>query len=344
MKQENEVQKGPPATFTLSGILKQGLRYGENPHQEDAALYMLPYGEPCVAHGNLVPGGERKEVGFNNVQDMNTAFEVVKEFGRPAACIVKHSGPCGVATEDDLLTACRLAYEGDPVSAFGGALGLNRTLDSGVAQEFIGIKGFKFDAIVVPEITHGALEILAVKKWGREVVIVVTGWLDGKENVLRPEKRVMWQDARAIPGGLLAQPCDRLTEDEEFANLKTVSKREPTPKELAALKFAWIVCKHVKSNAIVLGRETTIVGVGAGQPSRVDSVNIALKKAGERAKGAVLASDAFFPFPDGPEEAAKAGVTAMIQTGGSVKDGEVIAVCDKYNVALVTTGIRHFRH
>jgi phosphoribosylaminoimidazolecarboxamide formyltransferase/IMP cyclohydrolase len=285
---------------------------------------------------------------------MNTALEIVKEFQRPAACIVKHNNPCGAAAAEDLLAAYRAAYAGDPVSAFGGILGLNGTLDERIAAEILAVKGFKLDAVVAPAISQSALNMLTTKKkWGADVIVVETGGataslpcgLEGASQHLRLEARATeWHDMRTIPGGVLTQCRDRLAEEDEFANLKTVTKREPAPEELAALKFAWIICKHVKSNAIVLGRGSSIVGVGAGQMSRVDSVEIALKKAGERARGAVLASDAFFPFPDGPEAAAKAGVTAMIQPGGSVKDSEVIAMCDQYNVAMVTTGLRHFRH
>ncbi|HYG74603.1 MAG TPA: bifunctional phosphoribosylaminoimidazolecarboxamide formyltransferase/IMP cyclohydrolase [Planctomycetota bacterium] len=333
-----------PPTFTLHGSLKQSLRYGENPHQKQAALYVLPgYNEPCVAQGAQISG---KEIGFNNLLDMNTAFEIVKEFERPAACIVKHNNPCGAASGDDILEAYKKAYEGDPLSAFGGVLGLNRRLDHRIAEEILGAKGFKVDAIVVPTITAEAKELLTTKKkWGSNVIIVEAGDLEGfKRNIAIEQRATEYRDVRTIPGGILVQSQDATTLEDEFKNLKCVTKREPTPDELAALKFAWIVCKHVKSNAIVLGKGTAIVGVGAGQMSRVDSVEIAIKKAGERSKGAVLASDAFFPFPDGPEAAAKAGVTAMIQPGGSVKDAEVFALADKYNVAMMTTGYRHFRH
>ena len=337
-------EEGPPPTFTLRGVLKQALRYGENPHQRDAALYVLPgFNEPCVAQSRQVSG---KEIGFNNLLDMNTAFELVKEFTRPAACIVKHNNPCGVALADGLLEAYRAAYAGDPLSAFGGVLGVNRTLDERIAAEILDVKGFKLDAIVAPAVAPAALQMLTTKKkWGASVIIVETGNVEGLRRHARLEARATdWRDVRTIPGGVLTQSRDLLPLEDEFVNLKTVTKREPSAEELAALRFAWIVCKHVKSNAIVLGRGTAIVGVGAGQMSRVDSVEIAIKKAGERAKGGVLASDAFFPFPDGPEAAAKAGVTAVIQPGGSVKDAEVIAVCDRYNVAMVTTGLRHFRH
>lgn len=349
---ESVGEEGPPPTFTLHGILKQALRYGENPHQRDAALYALPgFNEPCVAQGRQISG---KEIGFNNLLDMNTAFEIVKEFQQPAACIVKHNNPCGAAVAEDLLAAYLAAYAGDPLSAFGGILGLNGTLGERIAAEILAVKGFKLDAVVAPAISQSALNMLTTKKkWGADVIIMETGGAtaslpcgpEGASQNLRLEARATeWRDMRTVPGGVLTQCRDRLSEQDEFANLRTVTKREPSAEELAALKFTWIICKHVKSNAIVLGRGNSIVGVGAGQMSRVDSVEIAIKKAAERAKGAVLASDAFFPFPDGPEAAAKAGVTAMIQPGGSVKDSEVIAMCDQYNVAMVTTGIRHFRH
>jgi phosphoribosylaminoimidazolecarboxamide formyltransferase/IMP cyclohydrolase len=333
---ERASEEGPPTTLALHGVLKQPLRYGENPHQKGAALYVQPgYGEPCVALGRQVWG---KEIGFNNLLDMNTAFELVKEFARPAACIVKHNNPCGAALADDLLTAYKEAFAGDPLSAFGGVLSVNGTLDEKIAAEILGPKGFKLDAIVAPAISPEALAMLnSRKKWGASLIVVECGELSSPSG---PAGR----DVRSIPGGFLTQPRDVLPAAEEFAQLKTVTKREPSAAELEALKFAWVVCKHVKSNAIVLARGTAIVGVGAGQMSRVDSVEIAVKKAGERAKGAVLASDAFFPFPDGPQAAAKAGVTAIIQPGGSVKDAEVIAVANESNVAMVFTGLRHFRH
>jgi phosphoribosylaminoimidazolecarboxamide formyltransferase/IMP cyclohydrolase len=337
-------EEGISPTISLHGALKQPLRYGENPHQKNAALYVLPtYAEPCVAQGTQVSG---KEAGFNNLMDMNTAFEIVKEFARPAVCIVKHNNPCGVAVADDLLTAYRQAYEGDPLSAFGGVLGFNRRLNLDIAEEILGVKGFKVDCIVAPAVTPEALQALTTKKkWGASVIILEAGEAErSKRSTMIVERAAEYRDVRTIPGGILVQPPDVLDIDEEFLNLKTVTKREPSADELAALKFAWIICKHVKSNAIVLAKGTAAVGVGAGQMSRVDSVEIAIKKAGERAKGSVLASDAFFPFPDGPEAAAKAGVTAIIQPGGSVKDDEVIATCDKNNVAMIFTGIRHFRH
>ena len=328
-------------TFSLHGVLARSLRYGENPHQKKAALYVRPgYTQPCVALGRQVSG---KEMGFNNLLDLNTAFEIATEFEKPAACIVKHNNPCGVAAADNLLEAYKQAYAGDPLSAFGGVLGVNRLLDHTVAEAILAAKGFKLDAIVAPSITAHARELLTTKKkWGASLILLESGSVEQVGG--RARARASHRDIRTIPGGILVQSLDALPLADEFANLKTVTKREPSAEELAALKFAWIVCKHVKSNAIVIAQGARIVGVGAGQMSRVDSVEIALKKAGEQAKGAALASDAFFPFPDGPEAALKAGVTAFIQPGGSVKDEEVIGVCDKYGAAMVTTGIRHFRH
>ena len=329
-----------PATFTLHGVIKETLRYGENPHQGDAALYVTPgYSEPCVALGKQISG---KEIGFNNLLDMNTAFEIVRDFKRPAACVVKHNNPCGAACADDLLHAWRKAYEGDPLSAFGGVLSFNRRVDSSVAEEIVNAKNFKADAIVAPSFSASAKDILTTrKKWGASVILLEAGD-DGESNVAAGSRG--YRDVRTIPGGILVQPADSVDFENEFAGIKCVTQRAPSESELAALKFAWIVCKHVKSNAIVLAKDEAVIGVGAGQMSRVDSVQISLAKAGDKAKGSVLASDAFFPFPDGPEAAALAGVTAIIQPGGSVKDAEVIAKANEHNIAMVFTGVRHFRH
>jgi len=333
-----------PQTIRLNGVLKQALRYGENPHQKGAALYAIPgYSEPSLARGRQIWG---KEIGFNNVSDLSAAFEIVKEFKRPAACIVKHSNPCGAASADTLLEAYRNAYASDPLSAFGGVLGMNRPLSMAVADEILGAKGFKVDAIIAPSVEPDALEALTQrKKWGANVIIIEAGSLENFEPNRQIETHATaWRDVRSIPGGILVQSPDVSSWQDEFLAAKPVTKREPAASEMEALKFAWIICKHVKSNAIVLANGCTTAGIGAGQMSRVDSVEIAIKKAGPRAKGAVLASDAFFPFPDGPEAAAKAGVTAIIQPGGSVKDAEVIETCDRYGVAMVMTGVRHFRH
>lgn len=342
LKNDGEEREAP--AFTLQGTLKQTLRYGENPHQTDAALYVLPeFTEPCVAKALQISG---KEIGYNNLLDLNTAFEIVKEFDRPAVCIVKHNNPCGVAVADDLPGAFQLAYAGDPLSAFGGVLGVNRKLDLHIAEAILHLSGFKLDAIVAPTITADALKLLTTKKkWGASVIVIATGHQEQLECNPQPDSvNTAQKDIKSIPGGFLVQTSDKCLAGEEYKNLKCVTRREPSNEEMTALKFGWTICKHVKSNAIVLARGAATVGIGAGQMSRVDSVEIAIKKAGDRTQGAVLASDAFFPFPDGPEAAAKAGITAIIQPGGSVKDQEVIEVCDNYGLAMVTTGIRHFRH
>ncbi|MBE7465167.1 MAG: bifunctional phosphoribosylaminoimidazolecarboxamide formyltransferase/IMP cyclohydrolase [Planctomycetes bacterium] len=325
-------ESGPQKTFHLQGALFQGLRYGENPHQQ-AAFYAIPgCGEPNLADARQRSG---KELSFNNILDLSAALEIVKDFDEPAAAVIKHTNPCGAATAGDVLEAYRKAYEGDPLSAFGGIVGLNRKLDERVAEEIMSHP--KVDAIVAPLITEAAIQILTTrKKWGQQVILLETGPFEDFRGGARA------RDVRCIPGGMLVQDRDRIAD--EWANLKIVTKRAPTDAEMAALKFAMRVCKHVKSNAIVFAQGTQIVGVGAGQMSRVDSVEIAVKKAAARATGAVLASDAFFPFPDGLEAAANAGVKAAIQPGGSVKDDEVIAAADKHGVAMVFTGYRHFKH
>lgn len=322
-----------PGTFSIHGLLRQGLLYGENPHQK-AAFYAAPgCGEANVGAARQLAG---KELSFNNILDVAAALELVKEFDTPCACVVKHHNPCGCALGADARDAFRRAYAGDPVSAFGGVLCLNREIDADLAKEIAALKS-KLDVIAAPGVSDEALRTITTRtKWGRNVRIVATGPFS------RAARARDLPDVRCVLGGLLVQQRD-LVED-EWAQLRTVTKRAPTPQELETLKFAQLVCKHVKSNAIVVARGAELVGVGAGQVSRVDSVEIACRKAGERARGAAMASDAFFPFPDGVETGAKAGVTAVIQPGGSVKDGEVIAACDRLGLAMVFTGIRHFKH
>jgi phosphoribosylaminoimidazolecarboxamide formyltransferase/IMP cyclohydrolase len=227
-------------------------------------------------------------------------------------------------------------------------LSFNRQVESDVAEEIVSAKNFKADAIVAPSFSDNAKQILTSrKKWGANLILLEAGETETEGDVEKPRAfsgGVQFRDVRTIPGGILVQSPDTVSFEQEFAAMKLATKRAPTEAELAALKFAWIICKHVKSNAIVVAKDEAVIGVGAGQMSRVDSVHIALAKAGDKAQGAVLASDAFFPFPDGPEAAAKAGITAIIQPGGSVKDADVIAVADQYNIAMVFTGVRHFRH
>ncbi len=307
-----------PALLDLRLPRRMTLRYGENPHQQ-AALYG---GSGGVAGGEQLQG---KELSYNNLVDLDAAFQLVREFAQPAAAIIKHTNPCGCAEQATLAEAYRKAYECDPVSAFGGVLGFNREVDEETASEIV--KTF-IEAIVAPGFTRGAREILAAKK-NLRLVRVDFGW--------RPEPVL-----RTISGGALLQTPDDATLDP--AQLRVVTGRAPTAEEMAALEFAWKVVKHVKSNAIVYARAGQVLGVGAGQMSRVDSVRFGALKAVLPLEGSVLASDAFFPFPDGVEEAARHGVTAVIQPGGSVRDHEVIEAANRLGMAMVFTGIRHFRH
>jgi len=311
-----------PSALFLGGVKAQELRYGENPHQK-AAVYL-----PAGGHASGILGAmqrQGKALSFNNLVDMDAAWALVREFDNPAAAIIKHTNPCGCAEQETLAEAYRKAYECDPVSAFGGVLGFNRPVDEETAQEIV--KTF-IEAIVAPDVTPGARTILAAKK-NLRVVKVDFGW--------RPAPVL-----RTISGGWLLQTPDDATLDR--ARTRVVTERAPSQAEWEALEFAWKVVKHVKSNAIVYARAGQVVGVGAGQMSRVDSVKIGAMKAVLPLEGTVLASDAFFPFPDGVEEAARHGVTAVIQPGGSVRDEEVIAAANRLGLAMVFTGIRHFRH
>ena len=307
-----------PLDLNLRAAKLMDLRYGENPHQA-AALY--------GARGRGIAGAEQlhgKELSYNNLVDLDAAWQLVGEFERPAAVIVKHTNPCGCAERDSLAEAYRKAFECDPVSAYGGVIGLNRTLDEETAREIA--KTF-IEAIAAPDYAPEALAVLRTKK-NLRLMRVAPG---GDPLVVK-----------SISGGYLAQTADDARLDHAAAVVKT--RRAPTEDEWATLEFAWKVAKHVKSNAIVYARAGQAVGVGAGQMSRVDSVKVGAMKAVLPLAGAVVASDAFFPFPDGLEEAVKQGATAFIQPGGSVRDEEVIAAADRLGVAMVFTGVRHFRH
>lgn len=324
-----------PATLRVQWPRVQVLRYGENPHQS-AAFYREPgVTEPCIGYATR-EDNSGKEVSFNNLYDLNGALELIKEFPeRPAAAIIKHANPCGCAMADTLADAFAAAREADTVSAFGGILAVNRPLDAATAERITGPNTF-FECIVAPGYEPGVVETLTTKKkWGANLRLLTVGELTGGPGSAGLEmKRVI--------GGLLVSTRDfrPISPDE----LKVASKRQPTGAELEELLFAWRCVKHVKSNAIVITKDGALRGVGAGQMNRVRSVRLAVEQAGEHTKGAALASDAFFPFPDGPEVAAEAGVTSIIQPGGSVKDDETIALCDRYGIALVLTGVRHFRH
>lgn len=316
-----------PRNLALSLERKQTLRYGENPHQK-AAFYAEPgITRPCVATAEQLHG---KELSYNNILDLDSALNLAREFAEPAAVVVKHNNPCGAATASTLADAFQHAWDGDPLSAFGGIIAFNRPVDAATAHALMSGERF-VECVIAPGYDDTALTLL--KGWKKNVRLLKTGSLTGGPQGL---------DYRRVDGGLLVQSRDVGVDDLSKWEVKT--QRQPTPEERAALGFAWLVCKHVKSNAIVLTSGTQIVGVGAGQMSRVVSVDIAVKKAGDRSKGSVLASDAFFPFPDNVELAAAAGVTAIVQPGGSVKDADSIAACDKHGITMLFTGIRHFRH
>jgi phosphoribosylaminoimidazolecarboxamide formyltransferase/IMP cyclohydrolase len=323
-----------PARLTLAATLRQTLRYGENPHQQ-AAFYADAPPRPGIATATQAQG---KELSYNNLNDTDAAFECVAEFARPAIVIVKHANPCGVAEADDLATAWALALRCDPVSAFGGIVAANRPLAAAAAER---IAALFTEVVVAPDADDAARAVFARK---RNLRLLLTGGL--------PDPAAPGLAVRSVAGGLLAQSRDagRVTE----ADLKPVTRRPPTTAETADLLFAWRVCKHVKSNAIVYAKGGATVGIGAGQMSRIDSARIAAWKGEEAAKaanlpeplarGSVVASDAFFPFADGLLAAAAAGATAVIQPGGSIRDAEVIAAADAAGLAMVFTGMRHFRH
>jgi phosphoribosylaminoimidazolecarboxamide formyltransferase / IMP cyclohydrolase len=316
-----------PYGLTLRLEKLQDLRYGENPHQHAAFYRDLDASEGIAAARQL----HGKELSYNNIVDLHAAWELAQEFDEPVVVIIKHTNPCGVATAADLLSACTRARATDPVSAYGGIIGVNRPLDVPCAREIA--TGF-VEAIIAPGFTAEALSLLREKKNLRLLELAAaTGH--------RPTTANQY-DMRRVSGGMLIQ--DRDTVDLSPVSLTVVTKRAPTLGEMRALRFAWRVAKHVKSNAIVLATEDATVGIGAGQMSRVDSAKLAVMKANFPTQGTALASDAFFPFRDGVDAAAAAGVTAIIQPGGSVRDAEVITAADEHDIAMVFTGIRHFRH
>ncbi len=306
-----------PDPLDIRVAKRMDLRYGENPHQS-AALYGAGLG---VAGGEQLGG---KELSYNNLVDLDAAWQLAQEFEDPAAAIIKHTNPCGCGEQPSLAEAYRKAQECDPVSAYGGVVGLNRAVDGETAREIA--KTF-IEAVAAPDFTPEALQVLSARKNLRLLKVTATD-----------EPLVV----KSISGGYLAQNAD--THRLQRADCRVVTKRAPTDNEWTALKFAWKVAKHVKSNAIVYATAGQTVGVGAGQMSRVDSVKIGAAKAVLPLQGTVVGSDAFFPFPDGVEELAKFGATAVIQPGGSVRDAEVIEAADRLGLAMVFTGIRHFRH
>jgi phosphoribosylaminoimidazolecarboxamide formyltransferase/IMP cyclohydrolase len=326
-----------PDFRSLGGRLIQPLRYGENPHQT-AAFYKTPDLRPGVTTARQLQG---KELSYNNINDTDAAYECIAEFDakRTAACvIVKHANPCGVAEGSDLISAYSMALACDPISASGGIIALNRTLDAETARVIIEMFT---EVIIAPDATDEAIAIVAAKK---NLRLLLAGGL--------PDPRSVGLTAKTVAGGLLVQSRDNAVVDD--MTLKTVTKRAPTEAELRDLKFAFRVAKHVKSNTIVYAKDRATVGIGAGQMSRVDSARIAARKAQDAAdelgliepmtKGSVVASDAFFPFTDGLLTTIEAGATAIIQPGGSIRDGEIIKAADEHGIAMVFTGVRHFRH
>lgn len=313
-----------PEKLTVTYELKQSLRYGENPHQK-AAFYRKPLGSTfSIAAAEQLHG---KELSYNNIGDTDAALQIVKEFSEPAAVAVKHMNPCGVGTGEDIFTAYSRAFEADPVSIFGGIVALNREVDKATAEKMHEIF---LEIIIAPSFSEEAVGILTSKKNIRLLTIPFDG-------PAKPEARLT-----SIEGGLLVQDRDAFTYED--ATISVPTKRQPTEEEWEALKFGWKIVKHVKSNAIVVNDKEKTLGVGAGQMNRVGAAKIALEQAGEKAKGAVLASDAFFPMNDTVETAAKAGITAIIQPGGSIRDEDSIKMADEYGIAMVFTGVRHFKH
>jgi len=322
-----------PPRLTISGQLRQTLRYGENPHQR--AAFYINGSRPGVATAEQIQG---KELSYNNLNDTDAAFECVAEFDAPTVVIVKHANPCGVATADSLAVAWDRALACDPVSAFGGIVALNRTLDGAAAEKIAAIFS---EVIVAPSADADARRILAKKK---NLRVLLTGGL--------PDPAAAGVAIKTLAGGFLAQSRDSGRVGRE--SLRVVTERAPTEGELEDLLFAFRVCKHVKSNAIIYARDLATVGIGAGQMSRVDSARIAGWKGAEAARaagiegsltrGSVVASDAFFPFADGLLAAIDAGATAVIQPGGSIRDDEVVKAANEAGIAMVFTGMRHFRH
>lgn len=335
LEQMKDDNAGYPRRISFSGTLKQSLRYGENPHQS-AALYLVDDSiRKGAARASQVQG---KELSYNNLNDTDAAFELVSDFDEPTVAIIKHANPCGVSTSSNTLDAYKNALACDPVSAFGGIIAINRTLTADLAQDII--KRF-VEVIIAPDVENAALEVLKAKD---KIRVLTTGGM--------PERNQKRLNATRIAGGMLVQDKDigYITADD----LKVVTDREPTEQELKDLLFSFRVAKHVKSNAIVYAKNEMTVGIGAGQMSRLDSSRIAASKAQDAAKemeldnslakGSVVASDAFFPFADGLIAAADAGVTAVIQPGGSIRDQEVIDAANERGLAMVYTGMRHFRH
>ena len=319
-----------PQRVVLPMVRHAELRYGENPHQTAALYVTSDAGANSLVHAQQLNG---KELSYNNLLDLDAALAIARSLPKPGVAVLKHNNPCGAATAGSLGEAMDKAWGGDPVSAFGSVLGVNVPVDAAMA-ECLAQPGKFVEAIVAPDFTPEALQILTTKpKWKANVRLLRVGQIEpGRARA----------QFRQIDGGMLCQATDDL--DEDLSQWQVVTETQPSDALRDDLGFAWAVCRHVKSNAIVLAKDGLLVGVGAGQMSRVDSVEIAIRKAGDRAAGSVLASDAFFPFDDSIHAAAEAGISAVIQPGGSRRDDEVIAACNQHGLPMIFTGHRHFRH
>ncbi len=324
-------ESGLPEELTVAMRKRYGLRYGENPHQTAAfyaELTIDPHPNTGITWAKVLHG---KELSFNNILDADAAWGAACDFAAPTVAVIKHTNPCGMASHKDIAEAYQRAFSGDEVAAYGGIVAANRPVTLAMAEA---MKPVFYEIVIAPEYEPAALVLLKKK---RDLRILVA---DLPPNYGKGE--CGYTDYRRVKGGFLVQDSDSLPEKD--VDLKVVTRRAPTKKETEDLLFAWRAAKHVKSNAIMLAKDKTVVGMGAGQPSRIVSAQIAGEKAGEKARGSVLASDAMFPFPDVVEHAARIGVTAIIQPGGSIRDQESIEAADKYKIAMVFTGVRHFRH
>ncbi|PKB71114.1 MAG: bifunctional phosphoribosylaminoimidazolecarboxamide formyltransferase/IMP cyclohydrolase [SAR202 cluster bacterium Io17-Chloro-G6] len=322
LTQASDSEEELPDALTISLKKVAGLRYGENPHQS-GALYSASGAPVGMAGARQLHG---RELSYNNLMDADAAWRTATDFADPTVAVVKHANACGLASRDDIAEAYLQAYEGDTVSAFGGIVAFNRTVTAAAADA---MEPVFYEVVIAPDYEPAALEILQKKRNLRILAIDK-----------RPDSAAY--DLRPISGGILVQTADVISEDPGTWN--TATKRAPTDSEMKDLAFAWKAAKHIKSNAIVFAKDLALVGMGAGQPNRVVSVHLSQRSAGDKAKGSVLASDAFFPFADNIELAAEAGITAIVQPGGSIRDDEVIAAADNAGMAMVLTGMRHFKH
>ena len=326
---KNLSEKTWPDVFTLSGVKLQEMRYGENPHQGAAFYKEKSNNLPTIANAKQLQG---KELSYNNIMDADAALGLVKEFDDPAAVIIKHTNPCGAAIGKDGKEAFLKAFEADPLSAFGGIVAVNRNVDEGTAKLVLEKLSF-FEIMLAPSYDAGALKLFEAKKNLRVMTV------EGLGSVKSP---VPGYHLRRVEGGFLVQDFDQKAED--LTLRKVAGEKQPDPQLAKDMEFGWKVVKHVKSNAIVLVKDGVTVGVGAGQMNRVGSLGIAIQQAGEKAKGSVMASDALLPFRDSVDACAKAGVAAIIQTGGSVRDAEVIQAANEHGIPMVFTTYRHFKH